>query len=95
MTPHRLKPKTEVGVRELHDRLSLYVRHVAGGGEVVVTIRGRPVARLSPIDPEDAMAELRARGLVQEPSRPRRRASRRKRLPVSAPVSELVGEQRR
>jgi hypothetical protein len=31
----------EVGVRELHDRLSRYVQHVKDGGEMVVTMRGR------------------------------------------------------
>jgi prevent-host-death family protein len=95
MTPHRDKHGTEVGVRELHNRLSHYVRQVAEGDDVIVTMRGRRVARLSPIDAEDdGLASLRARGLVQEPSAPRRRAPRR-RLQTSAPVSDLVTEQRR
>ena len=49
MTPHREPLKAEVGVRELHDRLSRYVRYVRDGAEVVVTIRGRRVARLVPV----------------------------------------------
>jgi prevent-host-death family protein len=95
MTPHGSGLKTEVGVRELHDHLSRYVQHVARGGEVVVTMRGRRVARLSPIATEDPLADLRARGLVREPTRPKRRAAGRKRLAASAPVSDLVAEQRR
>jgi antitoxin (DNA-binding transcriptional repressor) of toxin-antitoxin stability system len=39
MTPHREPLKPEVGVRELHDRLSRYVQHVKEGGQVVVTTR--------------------------------------------------------
>jgi prevent-host-death family protein len=96
MTPHgATRPKAEVGVRELHDQLSRYVQHVAEGGEVVVTMRGRRVARISPIAVDDPLADLRARGLVREPARPRRRAGDRKRLATAAPVSDLVAEQRR
>jgi antitoxin (DNA-binding transcriptional repressor) of toxin-antitoxin stability system len=35
-----------VGVRELKDRLSHHLRTVRQGESVVVTIRGKPVARL-------------------------------------------------
>ena len=40
----------EVGVRDLHDRLSEHLDRVVLGAEVVVTRRGRPIARLSAID---------------------------------------------
>jgi len=40
-----------VGVRELKDRLSYYLRAVQQGGSVVVTVRGKPVARLVPVSP--------------------------------------------
>jgi uncharacterized protein len=53
MTPHPEPLKSEVGVRELHDRLSRYVQHVKDGAEVVVTMRGRRVARLVPVDETD------------------------------------------
>lgn len=95
MTPHRTALKTEIGVRELHDQLSRYVRHAAEGGEVVVTMRGRRVARLSPVEVAEPLANLRARGLVQEPARRKRRIADRKRLAISMPVSDLVAEQRR
>jgi prevent-host-death family protein len=70
MTLHRPPLKAEVGVRELHDRLSRYVQHVKDGGEVVVTMRGRRVARLVPVDEIDPLADLRARGLVRDPTTP-------------------------
>jgi prevent-host-death family protein len=95
MTPHRAALKSEVGVRELHDQLSRYVRHVAAGGEVVVTVRGRRIARLSPVDAADPLEDLRARGLVREPVRPKTRLGDRPRIPTSGSVSELVVEQRR
>jgi len=95
MTLHREPLKSEVGVRELHDRLSRYVQHVKDGGEVVVTMRGRRVARLVPVDEVDPLAELRARGLVREPTAPRGPRTRRARLKASGPVSDLVADQRR
>jgi prevent-host-death family protein len=95
MTLHREPLKSEVGVRELHDRLSRYVQHVKDGGEVVVTMRGRRVARLVPVDEVDPLADLRARDLVREPTTPRSPRARRARLQADEPVSDLVGDQRR
>ena len=95
MTPHSEPLKTEVGVRELHDRLSRYVQHVQGGAEVVVTMRGRRVARLVPVDQIDPLADLRARGLVREPTAPRHPRAERARLKAAKPVSDLVADQRR
>lgn len=82
-------------MRELHDQLSRYVRYAAEGGEVVVTMRGRRVARLSSLEIADPLADLRARGLVKEPGSSKRKLRGRKRLASSSPVSDLVAEQRR
>ena len=95
MTPHSEPLKTEVGVRELHDRLSRYVQHVQDGAEVVVTMRGRRVARLVPVNEVDPLADLRARGLVREPTAPRHPRAGRARLKAAKPVSDLVADQRR
>ena len=95
MTLHGEPLKTEVGVRELHDRLSRYVQHVKDGGEVIVTMRGRRVARLVPVGEIDPLADLRARGLVREPTAPRSPRARRARLKAAKPVSDLVADQRR
>jgi prevent-host-death family protein len=95
MTLHREPLKSEVGVRELHDRLSRYVQHVMDGGEVVVTMRGRRVARLVPVDEIDPLADLRDRGLVREPTEPRTPRGRGARLTATKPVSDLVADQRR
>lgn len=95
MTPHSEPLKTEVGVRELHDRLSRYVQHVHNGAEVVVTMRGRRVARLVPVEDVDPLADLRTRGLVREPSVARTQRTGRARLRTAEPVSDLVADQRR
>lgn len=95
MTLHSEEPKAEVGVRELHDQLSRYLHHVGSGGEVVVTVRGRRVARLSGVGSTDPLADLRARGLVRDPQQTRRAMSGRSRLAALGSVSELVSEERR
>ncbi len=95
MTLRRTDLRAKVGVRELHDQLSRYLRHVGSGGDVVVTLRGRRVARLSSMDAPDPLADLRARGLVSDPKRVRQRAKGRDLLRTGGPVSDLVGEQRR
>jgi prevent-host-death family protein len=83
----------QVGVRELHDRLSEYLDRVERGSDVVVTRRGRPIARLSSVEGDDALAELVRRGLVTAPTKSRR--SKRPRVKSRGSVSELVAEQRR
>ena len=91
MTLHR--GEIEVGVRELHDKLSEHLDRVERGTAVVVTRRGKRIARLTAMDDQDPLAELEARGLVRRPTRSRGPLSQ----PVVADgsVSDLVAEQRR
>jgi prevent-host-death family protein len=83
----------EVGVRALHDRLSEHLEQVQDGAEVLVTRRGRPIARLSAVSETEPLQELVRRGLVTPPSR--QRTARRARVKAGGSVSELVAEQRR
>jgi prevent-host-death family protein len=83
----------EVGVRALHDRLSEHLERVEDGAEVLVTRRGRPIARLSAVEESDPLRDLVRRGLVTPPDRPR--TARRARVKARELVSELVAEQRR
>lgn len=90
MTLHR---EYEVGVRDLHDRLSEHLDRVEQGDDVVVTRRGRPIARLSAVGREDPLAELIRQGLVTPPLRPRE--PRRPSVAARGTVSDLIDEQRR
>jgi prevent-host-death family protein len=81
----------EVGVRELHDRLSEYLERVEAGGEVVVTRRGRPVARLSGLG-ERPLEALVRHGLVRMPQG--ERSPRSAQVKGTGSVSDLVTEQR-
>jgi antitoxin (DNA-binding transcriptional repressor) of toxin-antitoxin stability system len=88
-----LHGEVEVGVRALHDRLSEYLEKVEQGAEVVVTRRGKRVARLSRMSVPRPLEDLERRGLVRLPARPK--TIRRTGEGTDEPVSDLISEQRR
>ncbi len=60
---------TSVGVSEVKARLSEFLDRVRRGEEVVVTDRGRPIARIVPeSEPDVRLGELERRGLVRRPT---------------------------
>lgn len=65
-----------VGVRELRQRASEYLRLVEAGETFEVTDRGRPVARLTPVPDASPIEQLRATGDVSEDHRHHRGSSR-------------------
>ena len=83
----------EVGVKELRNHLSRYLQRVRDGDEVVVTDRGRAIARVVPVGAERVLDRLIAEGVVTPARQPKRRTAR----PIRAKgtVSDLVAEQRR
>jgi prevent-host-death family protein len=88
-------PHSTIGVRDLKATLSRVLDEVAGGAEVVVTDRGRPVARLVPVETTLVrLADLVASGAVQAPLRAERQRPAR-RIRSAGPASDLVVEQRR
>ena len=54
-----------VGIRQLKAHLSEYVRRAEAGETVVVTDRGKEVARLTPPTQTDGLRELIAKGMVK------------------------------
>ncbi|MGH2556687.1 MAG: type II toxin-antitoxin system Phd/YefM family antitoxin [Actinomycetota bacterium] len=85
----------EVGIRDFRSQLSRWIEVVKSGSDVLITDRGRPVARLIPATGSRPLDRLIALGLVQPPSAPRRPIDSRRRVPVKGSVSDLVAEQRR
>ena len=61
----------DVGVRELKAKLSEYLAAAAAGEDVVVTDRGRPVARLGPFGSTSAIDRGIAEGWIEAPRRTR------------------------
>jgi prevent-host-death family protein len=84
----------EAGIRDLRDHLSRYLDRVQAGEELTVTDRGRPVARLVPVEEARAFERLVAEGVIQFPAG-RRRARPPRRIEAEGTVSDLVAEQRR
>ena len=84
---------TEVGIRELRNHLSQYLERVRTGEELVVTDRGRAVARVVPTVGERTIDRLIREGRVT----PARRRTRRPAAPIKTKgtVSDLVADQRR
>lgn len=86
-----------VGIRELKNRLSEFLRRVAEGERITVTDRGRPVAVISsPIttSDEEEMVKMVREGLARwdggKPGVPRRPVKIR-----GKPISDTVLEDRR
>jgi prevent-host-death family protein len=91
---HIATSSIKVGVRDLKNNLSRYLERVRHGDEVIVTDRGRPVARLLPLDAStDRLADLIDAGVVRPATAPRRKLP--KRITTAGTVSDLVADQRR
>jgi len=90
-----------VGIRDLKNRLTRYLRQTKHGEEIVVTERGKPIALLMPISSakrvtslEARLAQLAAQGILTPPTRKPLRRLR----PVKVsgrPLSRIVIEDRR
>jgi prevent-host-death family protein len=90
-----------VGVKELKNRLTHYLRRTKHGEEVIVTERGKPIALIQGIQSaehiatrEARLARLAAQGLVTLPAR--KLIKRIRPVKVSGPpVSRMIVEDRR
>jgi len=88
---------TTVGIRELKNRLSEFLRKVADGERVTVTDRGRPVAIMSPPDvpaEHETVARMVREGIASWGGGKPRGAARPARV-RGKPVSATVLEDRR
>jgi len=92
---------SSVGIKELKNRLTYYIRLAKQGEEIVVTERGEPVVLMQPLRTakdvralEARLARLAAQGIAILPSRSP--SKRIKPVRVSGtPASQLVLEERR
>ncbi len=70
-----LGPVERLGIRDLRNQTAAAVRRAGAGERIIVTVDGRPVAQLGPLDPlqgPPSLDDLAARGLVTLPRRPDR-----------------------
>lgn len=84
----------DVGIRELRADLSRYVKRVRAGEEIVVTDRGKAVARLLPVAGERTIDRLIREGRII-PARNKGPRSRAEPIDGAGPLSDLVLRDRR
>ena len=91
---------SRVGVKELKNRLTEFLRRTQKGEEIIVTDRGRPIALIQPIESakqfeslEARLAALSVQGLVELPSQPRLKKVLRARIKGRA-LSKIILEDR-
>lgn len=90
----------QVGVRELRQNLSVYLRRVVAGEALEVTDRGKPVAVLAPLEkPTTLLQRLVAAGRATAPQRklrelepPAERVSNKLSRALEAERAERLGE---
>ena len=83
----------DVGIRDLRADLSRWVKRVQAGEEIVVTDRGKPVARLVAMDGERKIDRLIREGLVTPAPKPWR-GPLPEPIEGAGPLSDLVIEGR-
>ncbi len=81
-----------VGIRELKAKLSEYVSRAANGEQIVVTDRGRPVARLVGLERPSTIERGIEEGWITPASRTRLQPARRFRAPRS--TADVLDEDR-
>lgn len=81
----------EVGVAQLRRELKDWLARAQAGDEVVVTDRGRPVARLSGLDTTPLLHQLTTDGRLSRPRHATRPTARvGSRTSATAPVSTSI-----
>lgn len=85
----------EVGVAQLRRELKDWLERAQSGDEVVITERGRPVARLSGIDIAPLLHRLAEQGQISgAPGMARPTARGRQRVKADGGVADLVVAER-
>ena len=89
-----------VGIKEIKNNLSRYLAYVKAGEEIMITKRGRPVARIIKEDSNSmavraVLAPLIEKGLVVLPSRRHKKDGLLCHQVPGKLVSEMVTEDRR
>ena len=85
----------EVGVRELRDNLSKWIARAKRGQDILITERGKPVARLTHVEESPALDRLIAKGIVTPARSSKTKIRRNDLIKTKGSVSDLVKEQRR
>lgn len=84
----------DVGVRDLKQRLSMYLERAARGERITVTERGRPKAVLGPLPGGDHVERGLAEGWITAAQEPGAWPRPPRRFRAGATVAEMIDEDR-
>lgn len=84
----------EVGIKELRDNFRSYLQRVKEGEELLVTERGKRIARITPHGRASKRDELIARGILHPPTKPWDPSLIENLFQVDAQLSDLVSRDR-
>ena len=91
-----------VGIKELKNRLTYYLKLTKKGDRIVVTDRGSPIAVLHSLDQiedsagvEEKLASLGKKGMLRLPTRVRKLPSFEAIMTAGKSASEIITEDRR
>lgn len=92
---YTISMSTMVGVRELRNNLRTILERVEAGEEVIVTARGRPVARIAPVGRRTTLERLIAEGIVTPSREPEKPIELEELIPIRGGLTDILLEERR
>lgn len=96
LSTHKTDGSLNVGIREFRANVRRYLDDVATGGSIVITDRGRPIARLVGVDElTPGVQRLLDEGRLQMPTRTPTSPDTWPRARSRGSVADLVADQRR
>lgn len=95
MTTRTTKSQSRLsyGIREVKARLSELLAGVRQGAEIVITDRGKPVAKLVGIEPGDLTLDERLEGLMQRGCLEPKDIRAQQALPPPLPMTDSIAQQ--
>jgi prevent-host-death family protein len=84
----------EVGVAQLRRELKEWLERASSGEDVVVTDRGRPIARLVAVEGESVLDRLERDGVISGRPAGRPTAAGTRGVPTAGPVADLIVDDR-
>lgn len=92
-----------VGIKELKNKLTYYLKLTKGGSKIIVTDRGAPVAIIQSIDRikdndvgiEERLASLAKRGMIRLPLKKGKLPPFKSVKATGKPASEIIIEERK
>lgn len=84
-----------VGITAFRSDMRRWLNEIKSGGEIILTDRDKPVARITGINVKSIIEQMEREGLVTPPrSKTRTKATGRKRVPIKGSLSDIIIQHR-